>query len=620
MIRKLRLKFTLTTLAFFIGFLTVSAQVSLREISLKEQLDNSSLVIEGKVIAKRTFWDVDRKSIYTANTVEVYKVFKGDAVETIEILTQGGIVGLEAVLFSHALKLGKGSLGIFTLYDSNVSVGSNNMTQFKQYKTYSSIQGFYKYDLQNDLATNTFNKRKGITTSFYNDVVKMTKRNYIEVSSFDIEKLQKKQSQKNSLFAPTNITFTPTVITAGTGSVLTINGSGFGANKGKVGFRDSDDGGATFFNAFDTHVISWSDTQIIVEVPTINSDDTNIAGTAGTGTIRVTHEDTSSNTSAATLTISYAEQNIPGDRGVGLGNESWQTQHYGANNSLSDGFSGGYTWEMFTTFFNDTGHPGAKDAFMKAFDSWRCETKVNWEISTSATTISSSGTAEHVIMFDDNEQLGAGVLGTCKSGYLGRLLGGVIYWYVVDLDIIFDSETSWYFGSNGEVFDSGEFDFETVALHELGHGHQLGHVINPSNVMHYALPPNTTNTTLDANSIAGANDVQSRSTTNKVPGTPDVPLMTNYAGTCGLSVEDNNLENTISLYPNPTKQQFFIKSTSVNLDKVEIYDVSGRLISEIDVSDASRTIPINLIGASKGMYFVNIHSDTNFITKKLVLE
>ncbi len=77
MIRKLRLKFTLTTLAFFIGFLTVSAQVSLREISLKEQLDNSSLVIEGKVIAKRTFWDVDRKSIYTANTVEVYKVFKG---------------------------------------------------------------------------------------------------------------------------------------------------------------------------------------------------------------------------------------------------------------------------------------------------------------------------------------------------------------------------------------------------------------------------------------------------------------------------------------------------------------------------------------------------------------
>ena len=87
-----------------------------------------------------------------------------------------------------------------------------------------------------------------------------------------------------------------------------------------------------------------------------------------------------------------------------------------------------------------------------------------------------------------------------------------------------------------------------------------------------------------------------------------------------MNVENFTLENSISLYPNPTKKEFFIKSTIVNLDKVEIYDVSGRLISQIDVSNASRTIPVNLAGASKGMYFVNIHSDINFITKKLVIE
>jgi len=618
--RKLPFNFTLIALAFFAGFLSVSAQVSLREISLKEQVENSSLVVEGKVVTQRTFWDADHRLIYTANTVEVYKVFKGGNLETVEILTQGGIVGLEALLVSHALKLGKGSLGVFTLYDSNVNIDSENKTQFKQFKTYSSIQGFYKYDLQSDLATNSFSNRKGITSSFYNDIVKITKKNYKQIFSFDVEKEQRKENQKNSLRPPSGITFSPTIITAGTGSVLTINGAGFGATQGKVGFRNSDDGGSSYFDAFDSHVLTWTDTQITVEVPTINSPDVSIAGTAGTGTIRVTDSGGSSDTSSATLTISYAEQNLPAD--IGAGNEAFHTQHYGDNNSLADGFSGGYTWEMFTDFFDNSEQAGAKDSFMRAFDSWRCETKINWEVSASATTTDDIATDENVIRFDNGTELEAGVLGTCYSGYTGRLCSGVVVWFVVDLDIVFDSGTSWYFGASGETFDSGEFDFETVALHELGHGHQLGHVINPSNVMHYALPPNSASTILDANSITAANDVQSRSTTNQICGIPNPPpLMTNYAGSCGLSVEDNEIGNGITIYPNPAKQQFFIKNASFsNLERVTIYDVSGRLISDIDVSGTSRTKTINLKNTSKGIYFVNIHSGPNFITKKLVME
>ena len=53
--------------------------------------------------------------------------------------------------------------------------------------------------------------------------------------------------------------------------------------------------------------------------------------------------------------------------------------------------------------------------------------------------------------------------------------------------------SSWYFGA-GTIADE-EIDFETVALHELGHGHQLGHVINSSNVMHYTIAKKTINTT-----------------------------------------------------------------------------------------------------------------------------
>ena len=212
MIKKLPLKYILTTMVFVIGVLTVSAQISLREISLKEQIENSSLVIEGKVIAKKSFWDADHRLIYTANTVEVYKVFKGEPVSFIEVITIGGTVGLKALLVSNSLKLHEGSLGVFTLYDSNVSLNSKNFIKNKQFRAYSSLQGFYKYDLYNDKAINAFRRRKGIISSFYNDIMRVTNLNYKEILSFNVLSAHKKYSQKNNSLAPTNITFAPTII------------------------------------------------------------------------------------------------------------------------------------------------------------------------------------------------------------------------------------------------------------------------------------------------------------------------------------------------------------------------------------------------------------------------
>ncbi|MGB5419425.1 T9SS type A sorting domain-containing protein, partial [Algibacter sp.] len=277
-------------------------------------------------------------------------------------------------------------------------------------------------------------------------------------------------------------------------------------------------------------------------------------------------------------------------------------------------------WKMQTQFFDDSEHPDAKAAFVRAFDSWRCETRVNWEIGGTATATDVNGADnEHVIRFDNGFELEAGVLGTCYSQYVGRLCSDEVIWSVTDLDIVFDSETSWYFGTG--TFDDGEYDFETVALHELGHGLQLGHVINSDNVMHYTILKNTTNTILDSNSIDVANDVQSRSSTNQICGFPVLNLTTDYAGDCTLEVESINMENGIDLFPIPAKKEFFIKNiSSEKIERVVMFDVSGRLISEIDVSNTPTTKSINLENTSKGMYFVNIHSNNHFITKKLIVE
>jgi len=51
-----------------------------------------------------------------------------------------------------------------------------------------------------------------------------------------------------------------------------------------------------------------------------------------------------------------------------------------------------------------------------------------------------------------------------------------------------------------------------------------------------------------------------------------------------------------------------------------VYDVNGRLVSKVDVSNNSGLKTISLSGVSSGLYFVNIHSDITSITKKLVVK
>lgn len=602
------------------------AQSMLREIPLEQQIEKSSLVIEGKVIGKKSFWDDNHHNIYTSNTVEVYKVFKGEQPETIEVITLGGTVGDKALIVSPSLKLRKGDVGVFMLHDNTIPVELEGKSVNKKYRAYSSLQGFYRYNLYDNIAVNPFSKKKGISNSFYDEIISYTKSNFVEVMAFKASNFSKK-NQSNVFLPPSSITFTPTTAaTAGTGYVLTINGSGFGGTKGKVGFSNADDGGATYVDALDTQVLTWSDTQITVEIPS----------EAGTGTIRVTHDDTTTGVSAATLTISYAQLNVtfdpddetgqmPAGPNGPLGFYAYPTRH------VNDNASGGYTWEMQTDFFNDSEFPGAKADFEKALDKLRCETKVNWTVSGSATTVDvAANDGTNVVKFDNNavpaDDLEDGVLGRCTSWYSACGIFGNASswnWHVAELDIVFDDETDWHFGAGLPAFS--EYDFESVALHELGHGHQLGHVIdnspqidNSNDVMHYAISNSEQQRVLSANNITCANDVHSRSTSVVACSQT---VMTD-SSICNLSIEEDQLNSAISLYPNPAKGQFLInKASYINLQKAVIYDISGRLISEHDLSNASNTKTIKMPpSASKGIYFVNIHSDLASITKKIVLK
>ncbi len=607
----------------------LSAQTLLKEIPLKQQIEKSTLVVEGKVISKTSFWDADHHNIYTSNTIEVYKVFKGAKQATIEVVTPGGSIGLRAEVVTPSLKLHIGDMGVFTLYDNSVLFSTLSKSSNNKFEAYSSLQGFYKYNIYKDVAVNTFSSKSGITKSFYSEIMHHTKTDFIEITPFDIAAKQSKSAQiKNSLLVPDAFTFFPTTSSAGTASVLTITGSNFGTDKGQVYFSNADDGGATLVPALDTQVLTWSDIEITVEIPT----------EAGTGPILVIDSDGWDKISDTDLIIPYAQLTAitdpddntgadpPGANGP-LGFYAFPVRH--VNN---DG-SGGYIWKMTDQFKAIT---GAEASFVRAMDTWRCETKINWVID--AATVGPGEAEQHravddgvnIIAFDDSttgnplDDLPDGIAGRCSSYYLACGAGGTDFdWFVGGMDIVFDDEVTWEYGP--KLATVGAFDFESVALHELGHGHQLGHVIQSSGaVMHWVINDGENIRTLTTDDNDAANDMQSRSEAS-VPScfasSYAVSPMVAYPGVCTLDSNITDLDSAISIYPNPTTGAFFMNnSSSIKLDKAFIYDVSGRLIFEQNISNTLQETTVALSNVSKGIYFVNIHSGAKAITKKIVLE
>ena len=586
------------------------AQIMLKEVSLEKQIEKSSLVIEGKVLSKQSSWDTNHENIFTINTIEVYKVFKGEALSTVELITAGGVVGYDAQIVSPSLKLKVGDVGVFTLYGDNSDMASKTLTTNKKYKPFGSLQGFYKYSIENDIVTNSFNSKKGIVSNFYQEIKNFTNTDYVELASFEAQNTSEKNATSTQLAI---VSFSPTETSAGTQSVLIITGTNFGTIKGNVSFYNADNAGASFVNALGTQILTWTDTLITVEVPS----------EAGTGKVKVIHNDGTSMTSNNDLTITYAQANIITDHlnsGVYV---AYPTQLVNGNGS------GGYTWQMSSEFAQV---PEAKETFKKALDTWRCETEINWLLN--ETDLVTEAGAQHKAVLDDkntitfdsststvpNEDLPDTVLGLRTSYYSACdvVINGVpsLEWYIREFDIVFDDEADWNFLT--ETPGATEFDFESVALHELGHCRQLDHIINTNNVMHYAIARGESLRALSSDNITLASMIQDRSTSVSVC---DAQLMTDYSGGCALGVEEDILTKGISLYPNPTKGPLYINTDgSVMIEGANLYDVNGRLISSYHLEDTSKRNEIDLSNIAKGVYFLNIYSDAAFITKKIVLE
>mgnify|MGYP005699617403 FL=1 len=326
----------------FICLLTLAFSYSQTEL-IQILNNNSSFIIEGKVISSSSNFRPNG-DIVTNYIVEKTQNLKGSAQANITVQVVGGQVDGHFQIVTHQVKLKTGDKGLFFLK-------------------------------RNSSSTNYFFKGEDYFM------------NYARLSKQEIDELNKSilnlypdfeviSHSKNTTRAATNLaeitSVLPQEISAGTNSDLTIRGTGFGNNKGSVGFLNANDGGANYF--FTHHLIkSWTNTEILVTVPEL----------AGTGRIKVkipTTPETSVMAPFGTeITIPYSRFTLTttsyGDsltiplRHIGA-------MPNGANPPTSAHLiDGAYHFKMFSNFYNNE---SARTIFLKYLEEWSCKTGINF--------------------------------------------------------------------------------------------------------------------------------------------------------------------------------------------------------------------------------------------------
>ena len=81
-------------------------------------------------------------------------------------------------------------------------------------------------------------------------------------------------------------------------------------------------------------------------------------------------------------------------------------------------------------------------------------------------------------------------------------------------------------------------------------------------------------------------------------------------------IDDHTLDNSVTVYPNPTTGLVQIQNGEWRMENVEVYDAYGKLLNTMIVND--NTVNLDLSGYAKGTYFVRVTTERGVVTKRVV--
>ncbi|NND62840.1 MAG: T9SS type A sorting domain-containing protein, partial [Flavobacteriaceae bacterium] len=88
-----------------------------------------------------------------------------------------------------------------------------------------------------------------------------------------------------------------------------------------------------------------------------------------------------------------------------------------------------------------------------------------------------------------------------------------------------------------------------------------------------------------------------------------------------LGIEDNALDSAIALYPNPAQNIVnLVNSSNIALEAANLYDINGKLIKSVDLSDMLQEKTIDVANLASGVYVVHIVGEQASTVKRLIKE
>lgn len=421
-------------------------------------------------------------------------------------------------------------------------------------------------------------------------------------------------SIQDELCKPIITSFTPSVAT-GIGEVIIIEGKYFGENRfhnngldtAQVRFRNAD---VNLSNAPTSHLtrldpmdyLYWSDTEIKVSATSLMVSENN-AG-IGTGKFIVKNKWGDNTTSDTDLFVEYSIQN----HGLDYGNEYLKKR----GNLIYD--TTGYVFAFNSEILNDSIKRVVTE---KAIRDWACQTGVNFKI-----------------LYDDLSQIPNSLISigssmtnsTDRFAYIDPIISVTCYQdektkheiFVTGFEIEINSDTSWDYSLNS--VSPTKFSYYSVLIHELGHAHQLKHVLNAEYELMRPTIALGQSRTFSPNLFAGTDDVINFNATNNYINCDQSPMVFGEPDCTTNSITESLIDEDVFVYPNPFNEQITVdfNSNYVSETEVKIYNLLGKVVYSSHYKSIQQPIILNLKNINKGIYLLKIRTGDRIIDKRII--
>ena len=458
---------------------------------LGDRLGEADLIVIGQVVGSEAFYN-EFGEIYTMHRLRVDSytspsVGAAGITDTISFFTMGGRINEEQTIVYPSLRGIRDAEGMF-LFKKYTGDRLGETDAWRPLAVHESLVGFNR-------ETGNFTDGGDVIgglAAVDNLILETTGRRLIERTA----RTYAAAPRPRMMPAVTGVS--PLNVDAGIGDVITITGSGFGSATGDVFFDSPDDGpGGSFTGVPASAVLSWTDTRIRVRV----------VSEAGSGRLIVRTAGGLQTTSPQSVNVGFAITNLNTNAGTVITPLLIDDE--------ADG-NGGYSFAVGNTSANGgvslAGNAPALAALTRAVTTWQQDGdySIYLEGTTNIQTPSRDDDVNIVAFgsnrYDFDVELGTGTVGIAFSYYNAC---GSSEFEVTGLDILFrrPGNPNGFGGSVNYNFgpgQSGGSDFESIALHEIGHTHQLKHVADPNEVMSYRITNGATQREVSDDTRAGA--------------------------------------------------------------------------------------------------------------------